>query len=84
MLRREAENIRSHEDLSRFVRRLEQDLRDHADEWENVTLSQYLEALSAWISDMDGFYQSVRGGALPETPTWAMVGEMLLAGRIYE
>ena len=33
--------------------------------------------------DMYGYYKA-KGGALPMQPSWKMLGEMLLAAKVYE
>jgi hypothetical protein len=75
--------IRSREDLVAFIRALNKDLRDNPDSWENPTLDQFLEALGAWIADMDGYYIN-QGKAVPERVDWKIAGEMLMAASMYE
>ena len=43
-------------------------------EWQNSSISQYLEAASAWVDT----------GKLPDQPTWRAFAEFLYAGKIYE
>ncbi|KOS66335.1 hypothetical protein AEA09_16415 [Lysinibacillus contaminans] len=50
------ENIKSREDLIKFINHLRKDLQSNSAEWENITLEDYLEAMEAWINDMDGYY----------------------------
>ena len=71
------------EDLSRFVGLLAQDLIDRPDEWENPSLERYLDALSASIGAMDGFFRNIHGTEVPEQPSWQLIGEMLLSGKYY-
>ncbi|MEV5613570.1 hypothetical protein [Streptomyces sp. NPDC052225] len=52
------ESVESREDLAAFVQALR---RSHAEEggaWENADLPSFLDALSAWIGDADGWYRS--------------------------
>jgi hypothetical protein len=46
-------------------------------------LAGYLEALGAWVEDMNGYYQA-KGGAIPLQPSWKMLGQILLAAKVYE
>jgi hypothetical protein len=75
--------IRSREDLISFVRALHRNLEESPDEWENIDLGSYLDALAAWIEDMDGYYQN-RGEPVPEQPNWMVLGHILLAAKVYE
>lgn len=52
-------------------------------EWENVSLAGFLEAMSAWLHDADGYFKN-NGMDDPTTPTWRLFGEMLLAATVYE
>jgi hypothetical protein len=82
-LEEQVDGIGTREDLVRFVRALLSDFRDHAETWENPTLDRYFEALAEWIEMMDSNYRN-RGEALPEQPTWRIMGKMLFAASMYE
>lgn len=70
-------------DFTAYVRALLRDFRSAPHSWENRDLDSFLEALAAWMKDMDGYYQN-QGLALPEQPTWNMFAEILTAARQYE
>lgn len=82
-LHRSIERITTKEDLAQSIEQLRQDLADNPDEWENMSLDAYLEAMAAWLHDMDGYYRN-QGLALPTAPTWQTIGEILLAAKMYE
>ena len=42
--------------------------------WENPTLDRFLEAMHAWAVD----------ASLPEQPSWALIAQLLVAGKMYE
>jgi hypothetical protein len=75
--------VNSKQALAEFVDALREDLRSNASEWENATLDRFLGALASWIEDSDGYYVN-RGEAVPSSPSWRNVAEMLAAARIYE
>ncbi len=77
------ESITSKEDLAELIDELRRDLVHNPGTWENVDLAAYLEALAGWIRDMEGYYEK-RGELVPTTPTWKLLGEILLAARVYE
>ncbi|MGH8838419.1 MAG: DUF7660 family protein [Jiangellaceae bacterium] len=77
------DSIRTRQDLARFVNALRHDLLNNGDAWENATLDRYLEALAAWIADMEGYFKN-QGISAPERPDWHLVGQMLFAASIYE
>ena len=76
-------SISSREDLVSFVCDLCNSLRDDANSWENDTLERYLDALAAWINGIEGYYKN-RGEVMIDTPSWKLIGEILLAAKYYE
>lgn len=49
----------------------------------NVSLDQFLEGVSGWLADVDGYILN-RREAIPHEPSWQLFAQMLLAGRTYE
>jgi hypothetical protein len=77
-LREQAEKIQTRDDLALFIQHLIRDFRTCPERWENTSLEAYLEAVAAWINDMDGYYRH-RGETIPRHLTRRHVGEILLA-----
>lgn len=77
------DDVRSRQDLARFVELLKEDYLLHSDDWENMTLDTYLEAMSAWIEVIDAFYEN-QGRQFTEQPSWKLFAEILLAAKMYE
>ncbi|NUO84174.1 hypothetical protein HUU05_29225 [candidate division KSB1 bacterium] len=75
--------IQTRKDFISFVHLLIQDLRENHTEWENRDLESFLEAITAWVEDMEGYYQN-KGLPLPRQPDWNLFGQILLAAKIYE
>jgi hypothetical protein len=75
--------INSFADLADFVLALKEDLKSNPSSWENPSLERFLDSLSAWIKDMDGYYLN-RHLPLPTQPSWSMFAQMLLAAKVYE
>ena len=82
-LESQVDTIRSREDFIVFLRSLSRSLIDFPNDWENANLEDFLNALAAWVEDMDGYFAN-RGEPTPQTPDWKLIGQMLLAARIYE
>lgn len=82
-LESKTEEIQTREDLATFISDLRQDLLRSPDNWENVDLERFLEALCAWVESMDRFYASI-GRDVPAQPSWRTFAEMLAAARVYE
>ena len=76
--------IRSREDFVVFVHALSRDLHTNREAWDNNTLERFLEALGAWVEDMDGYYIN-QGKPTPQQPDWKVLGDILLmAAKVYE
>jgi hypothetical protein len=78
-----AAEISSKEQLATFVSKLHKDFVANPNEWENQDLERYLEAMSSWLVDMDGYNQN-RNSETPIEPTWGTFAEVLLAAKYYE
>ncbi|WP_088011735.1 DUF7660 family protein [Gottfriedia acidiceleris] len=50
------DGVNSREDLIRLIFDLRMDIQNNRGKWENITLENYLEAMEAWVNDMDGYY----------------------------
>ncbi len=50
---KQVEKVASKADFVKFLQELSRDFEDNTDEWENWTISAYLESISAYISDDD-------------------------------
>jgi hypothetical protein len=75
--------VDSRDAFEAFLRALLQDLQQRPAEWGNRDLASFLEAMGAWVQDMDGYFQN-QGERVPEQPTWKTLGQILLAARVYE
>lgn len=78
-----ATSVETREDLVRFLARFADDFSSAPEQWENGTLSRFLEALARWSEDMDGYYRNI-GQDVPAKPFWRTFADMLMAARIYE
>jgi hypothetical protein len=76
-------NVKSKNDLSAFVVALRDDLRMNPDEWENLSLDEFLSAMADWVEAMEQYYRNT-GRSMPESPTWQMFADILYASKIYE
>jgi hypothetical protein len=77
------ENVNSREDLIKFIFHLRMDLQTHKDKWENITLDDFLEAMEAWVNDMEGYYLN-SNQPVPKQPSWKTIADILYASSMYE
>jgi hypothetical protein len=76
-------NVKSREDLIQFINHLRMDLQTNKDEWENITLEDFLEAMEAWVNDMEGYYLN-SNQPVPKQPSWKTFADILYASSMYE
>lgn len=77
------DEVEEREDFVRYVQYLRADLRKNKQEWENDNLDDFLEAMCAWISDVDGFQENNKNNG-PLKPSWRLFAEILTASKYYE
>ena len=75
-------NISNREDLARFVEEMSKALKN-GERWENRDLKSFLEAMAAWIEDMDGYFEN-QGEPCPTSPSWKTFAQILAASTVYE
>lgn len=82
-LEKKAGAVKSRSDFVDFVDALRRDLVIHSQDWQNVSLEDYLQAISACVQDMENYYKR-KHMALPTILDWRIVAEMLLEAKFYE
>lgn len=68
--------MNTRDDAIGAIRDLVLDLQQNHDSWENAELSEYLEAMAAWL---EGY-----GKKHDPAPSWDLIIQMLSAAKIYE
>ncbi|WP_293953335.1 MULTISPECIES: DUF7660 family protein [unclassified Sphingobacterium] len=75
--------IKSKEDFVNFVELLVSNLKSNPEEWTNKSLPEYLESISSWTEDMEGYYQN-NDMPIPENINWKVFANILIAAKMYE
>ncbi|TRX58737.1 hypothetical protein FNH22_12740 [Fulvivirga sp. M361] len=83
-LDKEFENIKSKEDFVMFLQQLRLNLEARPEEWENVTLADFLESLQAYTEDIEGYYKNRHLTFDKDKPTWRVFAQLLLGAKVYE
>ncbi len=77
------ENVKSKEDFISFINMLSEDNQINNDEWENKDILSYLEGISSWVEDMDGYYKNMKLD-VPTNVDWKFIATLFYVGKIYE
>ncbi|MGQ0454524.1 DUF7660 family protein [Bacillus sp. SS-TM] len=65
------DHVNSKEDLLKFLVYLQKDFKVNKDEWENVEVETYLEALNSWLGSCESVYIN-QGEKFPENIFWKL------------
>ncbi len=79
----ELDNVSTKDDFSLFLKRMVSDFNDHYDDWENQDLPSFLEAMSGWVEEMDGYYDN-QEKAFPNDINWKVIANIFYAAKYYE
>ena len=78
------EKIKTRQDFVIFLNELLTDLQTNKNDWENKDLERFLEALSRYAEDIDGFYVNTNQNIDADKASWKVVADMFMGARIYE
>jgi hypothetical protein len=67
-----------------FLDLLRQDYLSNPDSWENKTLPAFLEALSAYTEDIQGYYDNIKQNVNADQPNWQTFADIFKGATIYE
>ena len=77
------EDIKNKEDFISFINKLSNDNQINNDEWENKDILSYLEGVTSWVEDMDGYYKNMKLD-VPTDIDWKFIATLFYVGKIYE
>lgn len=67
-----------------FLDLLREDYFNNPDRWENKTLPDFLEALSAYGEDIQGYYNNMKQDINADKPSWQTFADIFKGAAIYE
>ena len=68
----------------KFLDLLRKDLLDNPESWENKTLLDFLEALSAYTEDIQGYYDIMKLNVNADKPDWSIFADIFKGAKVYE
>lgn len=72
------------ESFIRFVDSLIAELNNNPASWENNTLKDFIEALSSYTEDIDGYYQNTNQIVNADVPSWRLFADILRGATMYQ
>ncbi|ALR31458.1 hypothetical protein ATE47_13435 [Chryseobacterium sp. IHB B 17019] len=67
-----------------FTENLRTDFIENKERWENKTIEDYLEAMSSYVEDIDGYYKNTNQNINLEMVNWKVFSDILKGSSIYE
>ena len=77
------EQVDSKESFLKFIHALIKDYKNNPNDWQHITVDNYLEAIAAWTADMNGYYKGMNI-PVPEHIDWKIFAHILMAASVYE
>jgi hypothetical protein len=68
----------------KFLDLLRKDFLDNPENWENKTLPDFLEAMSAYTEDIQGYYENMKQNVNADKPEWSTFADIFKGATIYE
>ncbi|MEJ0101616.1 MAG: hypothetical protein WDO19_03210 [Bacteroidota bacterium] len=68
----------------KFLEQFHQDFLSNKENWENNTLESFLEALTHYAKDIQGFYDNTNQTIKADTASWKVFADMLQGAKVYE
>ena len=68
----------------KFIDLLRQDFIDNPKSWENKKLDDFLEALSSYANDIQGYYDNTKKNVNADEPNWQTFADIFKGASIYE
>lgn len=67
-----------------FINLLREDLIKNPSEWENNTLSDFLEALGTYAEDIQGYYDNFKRDINADEANWQVFADIFKGATMYE
>lgn len=68
----------------KFLDLLHKDFIDNPEGWENKNLPDFLEALSSYTEEIQGYYDNMKLNINADKPDWSTFTDIFKGARIYE
>jgi hypothetical protein len=76
--------VDSRKDFAAFLKLLHKDFIKNPDKWENNSLQKFLEAMSAYTEDVQGYYNNTNQPINADNPQWSVFADIIKGATMYE
>ncbi|MFZ1789172.1 MAG: hypothetical protein WAT92_12695 [Saprospiraceae bacterium] len=76
--------VTNRQSFIKFLDLLHKDFLENPESWENKSLPAFLEALSAFTEDIQGYYDNTKLNVNADKPDWQTFADIFKGAKIYE
>ena len=76
--------VTDRQSFAKFIDLLRQDLVDNSESWENKKLDTFLDAISSYATDIQGYYDNTKQNVNADEPNWQTFADIFKGAKIYE
>jgi hypothetical protein len=76
--------VTNRQSFVKFLDLLLKDYHDNSEEWENRTLPEFLEAMSRYAEDIQGYYDNMNLKVNADKADWSTFADIFKGAVIYE
>jgi hypothetical protein len=76
--------VNDRQSFIKFIDLLRQDFIDNSQNWENKKLDTFLEAISSYATDIQGYYDNTKQNVNADEPNWQTFADIFMGAKIYE
>lgn len=67
-----------------FLKMFRKDLKQNPENWDNIDLNDFLEAMTRYTADIQGYYDNTNQDIDSEKPSWKLFADILKGASICE
>ena len=76
--------IHNRQTFIEFVEQLRRDFIENPDNWQNKTLPDFLDAVSAYAEDIQGYYDNTQQNINANEASWKLFADIFKGATMYE
>jgi hypothetical protein len=76
--------INNRQSFIEFLKVFHQDYLMNKEQWQNSNLDNFLEAMTSYTEDIQGYYDNIKQNINADEPSWQTFANILMGAKIYE
>jgi len=76
--------VKDRKTFIQFLDLLWKDFLENPEDWENITVPDFIEAMEAYTDGIDGYYKNTNQDIDAEKVSWKLFADIFLGAKVYE